>query len=46
MQRAEATSNMLGRKLPALVLKDLQGNTVDLGAQRGNVILLNFWASW
>lgn len=46
-QRRQAmTSNMLGRKLPALVLKDLQGNTVDLGAQRGNVILLNFWASW
>lgn len=46
-QRREAmTSNMLGRELPALVLKDLQGNTVDLRAQHGNVVLLNFWASW
>ena len=46
-QRRQAmTSNMLGRKLPAVVLKDLQGKTVDLSAERGNVILLNFWASW
>jgi len=39
-------SNMQGRKLPALVLKDLQGNTVDLRAERGNVVLLNFFAAW
>ena len=45
-RRLAMTGNMLGRKLPALVLKDLQGNTVDLSAERGNVILLNFWASW
>jgi len=40
------TSHMLGKKLPALVLKDLQGNDVDLRAQRGNVVLLNFFAAW
>jgi hypothetical protein len=39
-------SNMQGRKLPALVLKDLQGNKVDLRAERGNVVLLNFFAAW
>ena len=35
---------MQGRKLPALVLKDLQGNKVDLRAERGNVVLLNFFS--
>ena len=39
-------SNMQGRKLPALVLKDMQGNNVDLRAERGNVVLLNFFAAW
>ncbi len=33
-------------KLPALVLKDLQGNNVDLRAERGNVVLLNFFSAW
>jgi len=45
-RRQSMTSNMLGKKLPALVLKDLQGNDVDLRAQRGNVVLLNFFAAW
>jgi hypothetical protein len=46
-QRRDAmVGGLLGRALPPLALKDLQGNTVDLRAQRGNVILLNFWASW
>jgi tetratricopeptide (TPR) repeat protein len=45
-RRAALLSNMQGRKLPALVLKDLQGNKVDLRAERGNVVLLNFFAAW
>jgi hypothetical protein len=43
---AVAVSGMLGKELPALVLKDLQGNDVDLRAQHGNVVLLNFFAAW
>ena len=27
-------------------LKDMDGNDVDLASFRGNVILLNFWATW
>jgi hypothetical protein len=45
-RRRALVSSMQGRKLPALVLKDLQGNNVDLRAERGNVVLLNFFAAW
>jgi hypothetical protein len=46
-QRKNAVlGNMQGRQAPALVLKDLQGNKVDLRAERGNVVLLNFFAAW
>jgi tetratricopeptide (TPR) repeat protein len=45
-RRRALVSNMTGRKLPALVLKDLQGNNVDLRAERGNVVLLNFFSAW
>jgi hypothetical protein len=45
-RRQALLSNMAGRKVPALVLKDLQGNNVDLRAERGNVVLLNFFSAW
>jgi hypothetical protein len=45
-RRTALVSNMQGRKLPTLVLKDLQGNSVDLRAEHGNVVLLNFFAAW
>jgi len=45
-RRKALVSNMAGRRVPALVLKDLQGNNVDLRAERGNVILLNFFSAW
>ena len=45
-RRNAAVSSMQGRKLPNLVVKDLQGNNVDLRAERGNVVLLNFFAAW
>ena len=45
-RRKALVSNMAGRKLPNLVLKDLQGNNVDLHAERGNVVLLNFFSAW
>ena len=45
-RRKALVSNMAGRRLPALVLKDLQGDNVDLRAERGNVVLLNFFSAW
>ena len=45
-RRKALVSNMAGRRAPALVLKDLQGNDVDLRAERGNVVLLNFFSAW
>lgn len=31
---------------PAFKLIDAQGNTIDLHAYRGKVVLLDFWATW
>ena len=45
-RRKALVSSMAGKKLPALVLTDLQGNKVDLLAMRGNVVLLNFFSAW
>jgi hypothetical protein len=45
-RRRALVSDMQGRKLPNLVLKDLQGRNVDLRAERGNVVLLNFFSAW
>ncbi|MEO8681363.1 MAG: hypothetical protein ABI665_20095 [Vicinamibacterales bacterium] len=45
-RRQALVSSMAGRKLPSLVLTDTQGNKIDLLAQRGNVVLLNFFAAW
>ncbi|GAA4027624.1 TlpA disulfide reductase family protein [Actimicrobium antarcticum] len=35
-----------GQPPPALVLDDLEGKPVDLASLKGQVVLVNFWATW
>ena len=36
----------VGQPAPALVAPQLDGQTFDLAAQRGKVVIVNFWATW
>jgi cytochrome c biogenesis protein CcmG/thiol:disulfide interchange protein DsbE len=36
----------LGQPAPALVVQELNGQTFDLAALRGKVVVINFWATW
>src|ERR1051325_3934448 len=36
----------VGAPAPDFTLKDLAGNTVTLSKLKGQVVLLNFWATW
>ncbi|MDO6773959.1 TlpA disulfide reductase family protein [Shewanella sp. 3_MG-2023] len=35
-----------GDMAPDFTLKNMQGENLKLSEQRGNIILINFWASW
>jgi len=39
-------SPLVGKPAPALAGTTLDGGSVDLAAQRGKPVLVNFWASW
>ena len=42
----EGGSVAVGAPLPAYATTDLAGDSVSLAQQRGNVVLLNLWATW
>jgi peroxiredoxin len=37
---------LIGKKAPDFALKDLNDKTVSLSSLKGNVVLINFWATW
>ena len=43
--RALAAADV-GQAAPALVVPELSGQTFDLSALRGKVVIVNFWATW
>jgi hypothetical protein len=45
-RRTQMLQSMVGKTAPELKLPDMNGQQVDLKAERGNVVLLNFFASW
>jgi tetratricopeptide (TPR) repeat protein len=45
-RRKALLASMEGKAAPPLRLQDLQGHPVDLEAERGNVVLLNFFSAW
>lgn len=45
----EATSTpspLLGKSAPSIVATELSGGHFSLAAQRGHVVVVNFWSSW
>ncbi len=45
-EATSAPSPLLGRVAPAVSASELGGGHFNLAAQRGRVVVLNFWASW
>jgi peroxiredoxin len=43
---ATAISAEMKGKAPDFTLKSMHGQNLKLSEQRGNVVLINFWASW
>ena len=37
---------VIGQPAPALIARQFNGQSIDLAALRGHVVVLNFWASW
>jgi cytochrome c biogenesis protein CcmG, thiol:disulfide interchange protein DsbE len=43
---ARAAQPAIGEPAPALTAPELDGQSFDLAAQRGKVVIVNFWATW
>jgi cytochrome c biogenesis protein CcmG, thiol:disulfide interchange protein DsbE len=43
---AQAVGMQIGQQAPPMVAIGLDGQSFDLGAQHGKVVLVNFWATW
>ena len=45
-QATSVASPLIGRAAPPLVARDFSGRSVSLAGDRGDVVVLNFFASW
>ncbi|MCB9591263.1 MAG: TlpA family protein disulfide reductase [Sandaracinaceae bacterium] len=43
---ASAAALNTGQRAPEIGLRDLNGNNVTIASLRGNVVVVDFWASW
>jgi thiol-disulfide isomerase/thioredoxin len=43
---ANLKNTMISKPCPAFVLKDVDGNTVNMESLKGKVVVLDFWATW
>lgn len=43
---ASSQALSLGENAPDFTLKTMSGSNLNLAEQRGNIIVINFWASW
>lgn len=43
---ATSSAALLSNKAPNFTLKSLSGKNMSIAEQRGNIIVINFWASW
>jgi thiol-disulfide isomerase/thioredoxin len=46
LQNEESALPVTGTEAPEIILPDPQGDTIRLSSTRGNIVLLDFWASW
>ncbi|HMB96677.1 MAG TPA: redoxin domain-containing protein [Tepidisphaeraceae bacterium] len=44
--QANAADALVGKPAPQFTLKDMSGQDIALAAQKGNVVVLDFWATW
>ena len=44
--KAEVARKMISMPAPLFSLKDIDGNSVSLAAQKGKVVVVDFWATW
>jgi len=42
----DPSENLVGKAAPDFRLKTLDGSEISLSAQRGNVVVMDFWATW
>ena len=45
-QIPESSDGKMPEIIPDFQLEDIDGNQVSLHALRGNVVMINFWATW